>query len=521
MALESNKRRVRQVLSPSLVPTLQLVRAGAVAMLLVAGCSVGPGGDGSGSTGSSEDAGDHVGGTPDAALPADGGSEPDAGLTADGGSQSDAGLPVDGGPAPDAGAPPARIDSVPCPGQPPLLWSRTFSDEVDFRGAADEDGNVYWIEYDPPPTFTAEGSPWLVSASRDGANRYRVPISVASRGGVFLIAAGKVVLSNGARLAAYDAASAAPSWMIDQRVKYPGDARVSGIADLGNGNLAFSLSEYGTASGLFVVDMAAGEIVWSSIADAEYRVAGSEGAGSALVTAHRTSVYSTDLFAIDAGGREVWTQELPGSDSRNGALLAWFADPPWLWAAADTQTLTPAGHYVAVPSTWFSAVRGSDWGFGFFFGATATTPDAVAVVHGGAVVAEGAIVGSNPEDGLSVFPFLAGESGNHLLLLSQKWHSSPGLCHPSRAEAAALSRFDATSSYRCPFAFEGESAIEGAALLEARVVLGRRTYLTDGCTYDVQPVTIEAYAVPGESLAPSGWVQRAGSPGLGMRPRTR
>ncbi|HYY51661.1 MAG TPA: hypothetical protein VE755_02260, partial [Myxococcales bacterium] len=91
--------------------------------------------------------------------------------------------------------------------------------------------------------------------------------------------------------------------------------------------------------------------------------------------------------------------------------------------------------------------------------------------------------------------------------------------HPSVAAEAALSRFDALSSWQCPFAFEGESGIEGAVLLNDRVILGRRTYLTDGCTHEVQPVTIEAYGIPGESLAPSGWVQRGGSRGLGMRPR--
>ena len=32
--------------------------------------------------------------------------------------------------------------------------------------------------------------------------------------------------------------------------------------------------------------------------------------------------------------------------------------------------------------------------------------------------------------------------------------------------------------------------------------------------------TIEAYALPGEALAPSGWVQNGGNPGQGLRPLT-
>jgi len=62
-------------------------------------------------------------------------------------------------------------------------------------------------------------------------------------------------------------------------------------------------------------------------------------------------------------------------------------------------------------------------------------------------------------------------------------------------------------------------AITGAALLPGRVIVGRTTYVSTSCDYHgVQPVTIEAHSLPGESLAPSGWVQGAGSPGLGRRP---
>jgi hypothetical protein len=84
-----------------------------------------------------------------------------------------------------------------------------------------------------------------------------------------------------------------------------------------------------------------------------------------------------------------------------------------------------------------------------------------------------------------------------------------------------LSRYDADSSFQCPFEFEGTTAIDGAALLDGRLIIGRRSLSSLGCGDHFNPVTIEAYDLPGESLAPSGWVQSGGSPGLGMRPLRR
>lgn len=395
---------------------------------------------------------------------------------------------------------------------------------------ADGDGNVYWVEYDPPPTIASPSSPaWLVSADRDGHDRYRVPASVASMSGVFLIAGGKVVMSSGAVLAAYDAASGAASWSIDLRATYTnGYARVSGIADLGDGGLAFAMYDYGVASGFYRADGATGAILWSSVTtdDASYRVTGSDGAGAALVTGHPSSSYSpeqgyhsaADVFAIGPSGKPVWSHRIAELSLGGGAMLAWPSSAPWL-EIAGTPSVSAAGDYVAVPPSWFSAVQGSDLGFALHWEAAAAVPIGVSVIRGGAVIAQGPIAGTTSYNGISAWPFLSGESGDHLILLSQNRHSIPALCHPSQAGTAALSRFDATSSYQCQFTFEGESAIEGAALLDGRVILGRRTYLTDACTHELQPVTIEAYALPGESLAPSGWVQRGGSPGLGMRPR--
>ena len=397
---------------------------------------------------------------------------------------------------------------------------------MDFRGAADEAGNLYWIEYDPPRTADNWNPPaWLASSDSDGKNRYRfqTPLLYSDSPGAFLVAGGKVVMSSGAALAAYDALSGAAAWSIDLSATYlHGYAEVRGIADLGNGELAFAMYDYNNASGIYLVDGATGAILWSTVgADAaDYQVIGADGSGRALVRGNESSEpgyhTSVDLFAIDGSGTELWKHRV--IDAR--ALIAWPSDLPWLWIAG-TQSLSPKGDYVASPTNWFSAVDGNAFGFAVEFGPTATTPNKVNVIRNGAVFATGALAGTNSYDGTAAFPFLAGDAGNHLVLLTQTWHGSPGLCHPETAGAAALWRFDSVSSYQCPFTFQGESGIEGAALLKDRVIIGRRTYLSQSCGLYVNPVTIEAYGLPGESLAPSGWVQRGGSPGMGMRPRRR
>ncbi len=476
--------------------------------------------------GASPDSGS-PGGTIDVGPRADAGPHGDAGPVADAGPHADAG-PAGAGPAADAGAP-GTIAATACPASPALLWSRTFSDEVDFRGAADGAGNLYWIEYDPPPTSSNPNTQaFLVSADRDGRNRYRLPVSLPAsfEGGVFLLAGNTVVLSSGAVLAGYAAATGAFSWLIDLRATYPDRSAVlAGIADLGNGELAFAVGDFNVASGLYLADATTGSILSSRVAtsDVGYRVLGSNGAGSAVVTANPSSSYSeqlgyhtaVDVLAIDSSGQTVWSHRIADGGNQ---LLGWFPGAPWL-AIGAARSLSPAGDYLAAPGSWFNVVEGSALQFALSFGSTAATPVAVNVIRNGAVIASGPIAGTNTYDGVASWPFLAGASGDHLVLLSQNWHASPGLCHPSRAGTAALSRFDASASYQCPLTFAGESGIEGAALLPDRLVLGRRTYLTDACTQELQPVTIEAYALPGEALAPSGWVQPGGNPGLGSRPR--
>jgi hypothetical protein len=125
--------------------------------------------------------------TPDAGASADAGSS----ATADGGNSADAGAPPDAGPA----LPPApALEARACPGTPAVLWSRTFSVDVDFNGAVDEEGNLYWIEHDPPRTNRNLDPPaFLASADSDGKDRYRVPLAVVPPYGGLIIWRGGVV----------------------------------------------------------------------------------------------------------------------------------------------------------------------------------------------------------------------------------------------------------------------------------------------------------------------------------------
>jgi hypothetical protein len=180
------------------------------------------------------------------------------------------------------------------------------------------------------------------------------------------------------------------------------------------------------------------------------------------------------------------------------------------------QGICSTSKYTAAPGVW-GQTMGTDLGFTFFASGTdAQAPIEVRVLRGESVIATGSLAGTNSYDGLAVFPLLAGD---HLNVLVQKWRSQPALCYPSAPGAAWLARVDATSLYQCPLSIGGTTAVEGAALLPGRLVVGLRDYVSYSCMNHFNPVTIRAYALPGESLSNSGWVQWGGSPGFGNRPR--
>ncbi len=447
----------------------------------------------------------------------------DAGAATDAGGAIDGGPSPDAGPIPDAGAPDAgnpsdggtiaSITTDACPANPRLLWTRSIDTaDVDFRGATDGSGNLYWIEYEPPWTPQNQHPPaFLTSADSNGKNRFRVPAQVASDQltGPFMVAYGKVFMTRGAKLAAYDAATGALSWTFDLSSTFSGGS-VSGVADAGEGKLVFGVGN-GQSSAVYEVDANTGATIWSNVSsvDKGFTVLGTDGKGSVLVRANLTEI--TDLLQLDTAGHEQWRER--GIDG--GWLLAWPSGLPWLQTYG--ASISGNGHFVSAPAGWFWMALGDEFGFAFYEATLNPFPLGVSALRGGRVVATGLLPQLNTFNGASVFPFLAGD---HAVFVSQVFHAQPGLCHPGTAGAAFIGHVDSNNMYLCPIALgASDSPIDGVALLPGRLIIGRRTVINEGCGGNqFQPFTIEAYSLPGESLSTSGWVQMGGSPGLGLRP---
>jgi hypothetical protein len=276
------------------------------------------------------------------------------------------------------------------------------------------------------------------------------------------------------------------------------------MVDAGDGRIVFGVSDYNHGSGLYFVDAATGALIKSleGSDSTAWQPVASDGAGTVLATAYPTSTCCTeyhryaDSVALDSSGNELWRRRLTDA----GGVLAWSAGGPWI-ALAGYDRLMPMGQFTAAPGGWFRAVVGATGSAAMTFG-TAQTPDLVNIIQGGLVVAQGGLEGSDGYDGEAVFPWIAGASGDHVALVSQNWHSIPALCHPSAALDAYLSHFDAATSWQCPFNFQGETAVETVVPYRKQLVLGRRTYLSDACGYQVNPVTIEAYDLGDDAPTP-------------------
>lgn len=436
---------------------------------------------------------------------------------------ADAGTVATAPPTPDAGPiattpPPDAGVSAACPGTPQLLWSRTLTTDADFRGVADADGNLYWLEFDPQPFDGPTPAIFLVSGDGDGNVRYRVQTTLPfeQQYGQFLLVSGKILSTplGGGAVSAFDAATGAPAWTLNV-------SGTSSIADLGNGNVAFAAgnTDGSKAPGSFyVVDVSSGRVVASSDFSpaSGYGVLGSNGQGQFLSTIDATFNSDTfsivaDLFVFDSKLQPLSAASIDDGYANGNLLLAWpSGGSPWL-RAGDAPAASRSG-YLATPSSWFPAVAGAHEGFSVDFFATPLT---VHKLHDGNLGTDVSFPGFDPIAGVAVLPFL---SGDHLLMLASKQHGRPALCSPVETTGTSLIRVDASTAFECPMASLGQSEIMGAALLPGRLVIARRTIVNASCTHDLQPVTIEAYALPGESLATSGWVQSGGNPGQGLRP---
>jgi hypothetical protein len=478
--------------------------AACIFFMFVVGCT--------GSTGGAAQVGrtDDAGARPpaDAGIISDAGSGSDAGGISEDGGATDAGTVPDGGSAPDAGpadAGPATIGTVPCGGAPALLWTRTITNDVEyenFRIAADENGNLYWFESDSLPHR------FLVSTDSDGKDRYRItlPRTEAARG--FAVSSGKVLLSQGATIEAYDTATGANSWSVDMNAAYPGASKVSGFVDLGDGDVAVSLD-----SGLYFIEIGSGKIVRAQLGPHDgYTALTSDGDGALFCSADAAGS-AADYFVLDSTGAEKWRQRIAGATG----MAPWVSNVPWL-AITSARGISPSSDYVAVPSSWLGWVGGADLAFSIFLGDAALAPITVQAIRNHAVVATGPlpnVISFNP---FAAWPFLAGNDGGHLLLVAQSWHGNPGLCFPVWPSDPWVARVDDTSISQCTLrGTQGVLSILGAALTSGRLIVGGIDMINAACGGPVNPVVVAAFALPRESLAPSGWVQTGGNGGLGSR----
>jgi hypothetical protein len=473
---------------------------------------------GGGSSGASPDAGsanrgqtvpDAGGLVLDAGPSADAGSFSDAGPVADAGSSpdasnppandagtSDAGAPVDLPPPTDAG-PPTKISMVDCPQVPSLVWQRTFADGVDYRGAVDPEGNLYWVEYDAAQHAS------LVSADSEGRDRLRVALPGTASVNYFMIASGKVLITQGLTLEAFDTSGGAQSWSLDLATAFPGSSELTGnFVDLGNGDLAISLD-----SGIHAISIANGRAGWSRPGPNQGYA--SDGAGSLLATGNRAGSIA-DYFVLDAAGEEQWRARISGAEG----LTAWLSSKPWLGVEL-AKGISPTANFVAAPPAWFAWVSGGDLAFNVFQGTVWSDPYTVQMARGDAVVATGPIPNEISFDPLYTWPFLAGGEAKHLLLLGQSWHGRPALCSPEGPDHPWVARVKEASLSQC--VLNSTVGVRAAAFLPGRVVIGGYDTVNDSCGSPPNPYVIQAFSLQGEEPASAGWVREAGSPGLGWR----
>jgi hypothetical protein len=396
----------------------------------------------------------------------------------------------------------AGFATVACPGTPQLLWSRTLTTDADFRGVADPAGNLYWLEFDTPPFDGPAPTVFLVSGDGDGNVRYRMATSLTidDTEGQFLLTAGKVIVAGleDATISAFDAATGATAWTLSSTA-------LGHVVDLGNGEIAFS-----NAAGLNVADAASGTI--SKTGQSADALA-SNGLGQFLTSGSstfdaETFTNSSDLSIFDSSLQTVSTAKIADAQPEQQLVVAWPSASPWLESM--TTSAAPRDGYLAVPWLWFSVVGGAHQGFSMDY---STSPLTVHALQDGVPTQDATFQGFNTQAEVKLFPFL---SGDHLILVGSNAHPSPGLCAPATTTGSSLFRMDAATAYECPLPIAGDSPIVGAALLPGRVVIARRA-VSSACTHDLQPVTLEAYALPGEALATSGWVQSGGNPGQGLR----
>jgi hypothetical protein len=437
-------------------------------------------------------------------------------------------VPPNDPPNPDAGpvasapadAGPGTIADVPCATPPQVVWTRSFPDSslIDFRGTADAQGNLYWIEYARPPFDSDQNPPaTLVSVDSSGNERYRAPFAALDSqsqgvgGGNLLVSSDTLVTLNHATVTGYDTATGAQKWSVDLSDDLSFDGGNStwpaGLVDLGTGRVAAALNDT-TFGGVYVFDSATGSQIARHVADISpgFRMLASDGAGHAIFSANQTffdadpnGLSTADVYSMDDSGSFQWIELV---ERFEGVLLWTPGTLPWLSIDNspdfdDTSTAGPL--YLSAPREWSTAtaVLGGAVVFDDFSGfhpKNGQFPLQIDFVRDGAIVSSGVFSEISTFNG--DFAFNLG-GGDHAAFVVEQVNAQAGLCHPETAGPAYLGRVDETSAQLCKLPITGDSGIVAVAPSGQNVVLGRYVASTEACdSSEVDPFVIEAYARP-------------------------
>jgi hypothetical protein len=443
-------------------------------------------------------------GTNPPAVPPNDPPNPDAGPVAS--------APPDAGPGAPADAGPGVIADVPCATPPQVLWTRSFPDSslIDFRGIADAQGNLYWIEYAQPPAGSdSDPTAALVSVDATGNDRYRAPF--VGPPADFKLSGTTLVATTGATVTGYDLATGAQLWTIDlsRWVTSFGSttpAVPAGLVDLGTGRVALALNNP-PFGGVFVLDSSSGALISNQVASTtpRFRMLSGDGTGHALFSANQTDfdsptdLVTADVYQMDDSGNFQWIELVEGFE---GVLLWTPGTLPWLSIDNspnfdDSSTAGP--HYLSAPREWIAAAAalGGTAVFDDFFGfhpKNGQFPLQLDFVRDGVIVSSGVFPEISTFNGFNAFNF---PGTDHASFITQQFNQQPALCHPDPAGVAYVGTVNETSAQFCKLPFTGDSPIVAATPSAGNLVLGRSVTTTEACdSSEVDAFVIEAYARP-------------------------
>ena len=380
---------------------------------------------------------------------------------------------------------------------------------IDFRGIADAQGNLYWIEYARP---ALEGDPTppatLVSADATGTDRYRTPFGAPPED--FVLSGTTLVVTNGPVVTGYDTATGAQSWTADlsQFMSFDtGKSALSGgLLDLGTGRIALALND-STFGGIFLLDSATGVVAGQTVAalTPRFRMLRTDGNGHALFAANEdhfssasgsTSLITADIYEMDGNGNFQWLELVQGFD---GVPLWTSGALPWIGIEGAT-AVTVGPHYQSVPASWIGAAATRDGVVlvdGGFFMAGPTGglfPLKIDFVRDGAIASSGLFSEISTFNGASVYDF---GGVDHATFVTQQFNAQAGLCHPSTAGVAYLGTVTDTSAQLCKLPFTGDSGIVAVVPSLGNLVIGRYVVNDESCnSKQIAPFVVEAYARP-------------------------